>query len=178
MTVRWAAVCIPVLVAGCAGVPLSPVGTSAIAEIRDANNRVVGQATLTEVVGGVRVVVEARGLPPGEKGVHVHAIGKCEGPSFASAGDHFNPLDKQHGLMNPAGSHAGDLPNITITAEGTGRLESLTDRVTLAAGTGSVFDDDGSALVIHGAPDDFKTDPTGNAGARIACGVIVKPPKL
>jgi Cu-Zn family superoxide dismutase len=174
---RWAVFFVPVVLTACAGVaPLSPVGTSATAEVRDANDRVVGQATLTEVIGGVRIVLEARGLPPGEKGVHVHAVGKCEPPAFASAGGHFNPLGKQHGLLNPTGPHAGDLPNITIAAEGTGRFETLTERVTLGAGTNSLFGGDGTALVVHGAPDDFKTDPTGNSGARIACGVIVKPP--
>jgi Cu-Zn family superoxide dismutase len=173
---RNIALAIPLLLTGCATPPLSTVGTTAMAEIRDANNRVVGQATLTEVRGGVRIVIEARGLPPGEKGVHVHAVGTCEPPAFTSAGDHFNPRSKHHGTLNPAGPHGGDLPNITIAADGTGRLETFTDRLTLAAGDISVFDTDGSALVVHGAPDDFKTDPTGNSGARIACGAIVKPP--
>jgi Cu-Zn family superoxide dismutase len=176
MTVLWSLVAVAVLVTGCTAVPLSPVGTSAMAEVRDARNRVVGRATLTEVSGGVRIVLEARGLPPGAKGVHLHAVGTCEPPAFASAGEHFNPQNKQHGVLNPSGPHAGDLPNLTIETDGTGRLETFTDRVTLAAGPTSLFDADGSAIVVHGAPDDFRTDPTGNSGARIACGAIVKPP--
>ena len=167
---------VPLLLTGCASIlsPLSPASTAATAEVRDASNQMVGQASLVEVTGGVRIVLEARDLPPGEKGVHLHAVGKCEPPGFASAGEHFNPQDKQHGLLNPAGPHAGDLANITIAANGTGRLETFTERVTLGAGANSLLDADGSALVIHADPDDFKTDPTGNSGARIACGVVTK----
>jgi Cu-Zn family superoxide dismutase len=163
------------LLTGCAGAMSTPSGgTTATAELRDANNQVVGQATFIEVSGGVRVVLEARGLPAGEKGVHLHTIGKCEPPQFTSAGAHLNPQNKQHGTLNPSGPHAGDLPNITIAANGTGRLETFTDRVTLGSGPTSLFDDDGTAIVVHAAPDDFKTDPTGNSGARIACGVVTK----
>jgi Cu-Zn family superoxide dismutase len=171
----WVVVFISLVLTGCT-VPLSPVGTSAVAELRDANDRVVGQATLTEVIGGVRIVLEGRGLPPGERAVHLHAVGKCEPPSFMSAGDHFNPQNKQHGILNSAGPHAGDLPNMTIEPDGMGRLETFTDRVTLGAGPNTVFDDDGTALVVHAAPDDFKTDPTGNSGSRIACGRVERPP--
>jgi len=174
-TWRTAWLAIPWLLTGCLGAmaPSSSVA-SATAEVRDAQNQVVGQATFTEVTGGVRIVLEARGLPPGDKGVHVHRAGQCEPPSFTSAGDHFNPQNKAHGLLNPAGPHAGDLANITIAANGTGRLETFTERVTLGSGPTSLLDDDGSALIIHAAPDDFKTDPSGNTGPRIACGVIVK----
>ncbi len=166
------------LLAGCAAVtPLSPLGASATAELRDAGHRVVGQATLTEVGGGVRVVLEVTGLRPGAKGVHLHAAGKCEPPAFASAGDHFNPKGQPHGLLNPAGPHGGDLPNITIDAHGKGRLETFTERVTLGPGPTSLFDDDGTALIVHAAPDDFRTDPSGNSGPRIACGIVEKPPQ-
>jgi len=158
--------------AGCAA--MQPAATTATAELRNPQGQPVGTATLTEVAGGVRIVVEARGLPPGEKGVHIHAVGKCDPPDFMSAGAHFNPDGKKHGLQNPEGPHAGDLPNITITAAGTGRLETTNNRITLGPGPTSLFDADGSALVIHAAPDDMKTDPTGNSGARIACGVIVR----
>jgi Cu-Zn family superoxide dismutase len=166
---------LPWLVTGCLGAmaPSSSVG-SATAEVRDAKNEVVGQATFTEVMGGIRIVLEAKGLPPGEKGVHVHMVGKCDPPDFSSAGDHFNPQDKSHGLLNSAGPHAGDLPNITIAANGTGRLETFTERVSLGTGPKSLLDDDGSAVIIHAAADDFTTDPSGNTGPRIACGVIVK----
>lgn len=169
---------VAILVAGCAG-GISPVavgGDTATAELRDASGQPVGQATFTEVKGGVRIVLEARNLPPGEKGVHLHAVGKCEPPQFTSAGAHFNPQGKQHGILNPAGAHAGDLPNITIGPQGTGRLESFTDAVTLGSGANSLLRPEGTAIVVHAAPDDFRTDPTGNSGARIACGVLTKKP--
>jgi Cu-Zn family superoxide dismutase len=149
-------------------------GNAATADLKNAGGQSVGVATLTEVPGAVRILVEVRGLPPGAKGVHIHEVGTCEGPQFTSAGGHFNPEKKQHGTMNPQGPHAGDLPNITIDGSGNGRLETTTNRVTLAGGAASVFDADGSAVVIHAGPDDFKTDPTGNSGGRIVCGVIVK----
>lgn len=157
--------------AGCAATKPAPM--TATAELRNAQGQPVGTATLTDVGGGVRVIVEARNLPPGDKGVHIHEVGRCE-PPFTTAGGHFNPGKRQHGLQNPAGPHAGDLPNITIGTDGTGRLETVTDRVTLGGGATSLFDADGSAIVIHAAPDDHRTDPAGNSGARIACGVIVR----
>jgi Cu-Zn family superoxide dismutase len=170
---RVVAVVAAFLVAGCASMG-TPTDNTARAELGNAGGQTVATATLTQVGGAVRVVIEARGLPPGVKGVHVHAVGKCDPPEFTSAGSHFNPQGKQHGALNPQGPHAGDLPNLTIGADGKGRLESTTQLLTLASGPTSVFDADGSAIVIHAAPDDFKTDPTGNSGARIACGVIVK----
>jgi Cu-Zn family superoxide dismutase len=162
------------LVAGCASVSTAPTDNTARAEMRNAAGQAVGTATLTQVGSAVRVVLEVQGLPPGAKAVHVHAVGRCEAPAFTSANDHFNPMSRQHGALNPAGPHAGDLPNITVGANGRGRLESTTELMTLSSGASSVFDGDGSALVIHAAPDDFKTDPTGNAGARLACGVITR----
>ena len=164
------------VLAGCRGaLPLgSATGISATAELRDGRNQVVGQASFIDVTGGVRIVLEARGLPAGEKAVHLHEVGTCEAPAFTSAGAHFNPQHRQHGLLNPEGPHAGDLPNITIAENGTGRLETFTDRVTLGAGTTSLFDTDGTAIVIHADPDDFKTDPAGTSGSRIACGVVTK----
>jgi Cu-Zn family superoxide dismutase len=162
------------LLAGCATVG-APVANHARADLRNASGQVVGSATFTQVGSALRVVVEVQGLPPGSKGVHVHAIGTCDGPAFASAGDHFNPHGRQHGALNyPKGPHAGDLPNITVGADGKGRLETTTELMTLGSGTGGLLDTDGSAIVVHAAPDDFKTDPTGNSGARIACGVILR----
>src|SRR5215470_17601312 len=158
------------VLAGCRGALSlgSATGISATAELRDGRNQVVGQASFIDVTGGVRIVLEARGLPAGEKAVHLHEVGTCEAPAFTSAGAHFNPQHRQHGLLNPEGPHAGDLPNITIAENGTGRLETFTDRVTLGAGTTSLFDTDGTAIVIHADPDDFKTDPAGTSGSRIA----------
>jgi superoxide dismutase, Cu-Zn family len=162
-------------ISGCSAMtqPVAPANTAA-AEVKDAKGAVIGTATLTEVPGGIRVLLEARGLPPGPKGVHIHEVGRCEPPAFTSAGGHFNPGGKKHGLENPEGPHAGDLPNITVGPDGAGRLESMNDRVTLGGGPTSLLDADGSALVIHAGPDDFKTDPAGNSGVRIACGVITK----
>lgn len=160
---------------GCAGM-LRPAttDTTAAAELKNAAGQAVGTASFTEVSGGVRLVVELRGLPPGAKGVHIHATGRCEPPGFTTAGGHFNPDGKQHGALNPQGSHAGDLPNITIGSGGSGRLEAMSTQVTLSPGPRSILGDTPRALVVHAAPDDLKTDPTGNSGARIACGVIVK----
>jgi Cu-Zn family superoxide dismutase len=146
----------------------------ATAELRDATGKVAGTATFTQTPGGVHIVLETKGLPAGPKGVHLHEVGKCEAPEFTSAGGHFNPGKKQHGGMNPEGPHAGDLPNMTVAADGSGRMETTTDRITLGAGATSLFDADASALVVHAAPDDFRTDPTGNSGGRTLCGVVVK----
>jgi Cu-Zn family superoxide dismutase len=162
-------------VAGCAGIlPAGSTGATATAEVRNATGRVTGTATFTEVRSVVHLVLDARGLPPGDKAVHLHEVGRCEPPQFTSAGAHFNPDHSQHGMLNPAGPHAGDLPNIRIEADGTGRLETTNYRITLGPGPTSLFDHDGTALVIHAAPDDHRTDPTGNSGNRIACGVVVR----
>ena len=172
---RLVALVASLALAGCA--PITQPATTnntASAELVDASGKPAGVATFTQISGNVRIVLEAKGLPPGPHGVHIHEVGKCEGPQFTSAGGHFNPEKKQHGMLNPQGAHAGDLPNLTVAGDGSGRLESTTDRITLGAGASSVFDADGSALVVHAAADDFTTDPTGNSGGRIACGVIVK----
>jgi len=160
-------------VAGCATVR-SGAPVTARTELKTASGQTVGTASFTELTAGVRVVLEVRGLPPGQKGVHVHEVGRCEAPGFTSAGGHYNPSARQHGILNPQGPHAGDLPNVTVAPDGTGRLETTTDRFTLRPGPTSILDADGSALVVHTGPDDFRTDPTGNSGGRAACGVIVK----
>jgi Cu-Zn family superoxide dismutase len=133
---------------------------------------VVGWARLTEDASGVvHVNVKVQGLVPGLHGLHLHAVGACS-PTFAAAGGHHNPLGHQHGLENPNGPHSGDLPNLAVNGAGQGRLNATTERATLSAGPVSLFDADGSAPVIHAAEDDQVTDPTGNSGGRIACGVI------
>jgi Cu-Zn family superoxide dismutase len=162
------------LLGGCATMAPPTTDNTARAELRNPAGQVVGTATLTQVGRAVRVLLEVQGLPAGAKAVHVHAVGKCDAPGFTTAGNHFNPGGKQHGALNPAGPHAGDLPNISIGADGKGRLESTTELISLLGGPTSIFDGDGSALIVHAAPDDFRTDPTGNSGARTACGVIVK----
>jgi Cu-Zn family superoxide dismutase len=147
-------------------------GTSA--ELRDAGGKVVGSATFSQAADGVRIAARFQGLPPGPHGIHVHAVGTCEPPGFTSAGGHFNPIGKKHGLKSPEGAHAGDLPNLTVAADGTGSIDVVARGATIGAGPASVFDGDGSALVVHAGPDDDLTDPAGNSGARIACGVLAQ----
>ena len=147
--------------------------TAAEARIVDGRGATVGWAMLTEdAAGRVHVNVQVEGLSPGRHGIHLHGIASCVGPAFTSAGGHHNPLGAQHGLASPTGAHAGDLPNLTVNVAGRGRLQATTDRATLTPGPRSLVDGDGSAIIIHAAEDDQATDPTGNSGARIACGVI------
>jgi Cu-Zn family superoxide dismutase len=147
---------------------------AATADLKDAKGQTIGTADLAQQDGRVRIVVQAKGLTPGKHGIHIHAVGSCEPPAFTSAGAHYNPLGAKHGLEAPDGAHAGDLPNLEADASGNARYEAMTDRITLREGLTSVFDGDGSAVVIHEKEDDQKTDPTGNSGGRVACGVIVK----
>jgi superoxide dismutase, Cu-Zn family len=144
------------------------------ADIKNAQGNSVGTASLRETKDGLLIIVNANGLPQGLHAVHIHSVGKCDGPSFASAGGHFNPLGKKHGLSNPDGPHAGDLPDLYVNQDGVGRYEALLGSMTLSSSETSIFDADGSAIVIHTAADDNRTDPAGNSGDRIACGVITK----
>jgi superoxide dismutase, Cu-Zn family len=148
--------------------------TTGYADLRDKNGAIVGTADFRETEGLVHIMLRVRDLPPGLHAVHIHAIGKCEEPQFTSAGGHFNPGQKKHGLRNSQGPHAGDLPNLYVAKNGAGRFEMLSDKVTLSSGINTVFDPDGSAIVIHAAGDDDTSDPAGNSGDRIACGVLVK----
>jgi superoxide dismutase, Cu-Zn family len=151
---------------------LASAAPTASATLRDAQGATLGTATLVEADGGVRVRVSVKGVAPGLHGLHLHAVGKCEGPDFKSAGPHLNPAGKEHGLDNPKGSHAGDMPNLEVAADGTGTGEFLARGASLAAGAGSLFPEGGTSLVLHAAPDDMRSDPAGNAGARIGCGVV------
>lgn len=148
------------------------VGERAAAPLRDAEGKVLGVALFVQEAQGVRISLTVKGLSPGEHGIHIHSVGKCEPPDFLSAGPHFNPTNKKHGLNNPEGPHAGDLPNLVVGEDGSAVYEHVTDRVTLTPGELSLFDEDGSALIIHAGPDDQITDPAGNSGARVLCGVI------
>ena len=144
------------------------------AKIIDAMGKKIGIATLVENgIGGVQISLNAHGLTPGLHGVHVHSIGHCVAPTFVSAGTHFNPGGTQHGMENPLGPHAGDLPNLLVKPNGNAATHFDNDYVTLEPGlVNSLLDANGSAIVIHQKPDDNVTNPTGNSGGRVACGVI------
>lgn len=145
---------------------------TAKAALKDQAGKDVGTVQLVETPHGVLLKLALKGAVPGEHAFHIHAVGKCEAP-FTSAGGHFNPAGKKHGLAVAEGAHAGDMPNLHIPPSGELMVEVLNGMVTLAKGKpNSVFDADGSAIIIHAGVDDYKSDPTGNAGDRIACGVI------
>jgi len=141
-------------------------------QLQNGQGQSVGTATLVQVTNGVRVKLNLHDLTPGEHAVHVHQTATCEGPDFKSAGPHFNPDTKHHGLQNPEGPHAGDIPNFTVDANGKSNATVIAPNVTLTDGPHSVYTGGGTALVIHAKADDNKTDPAGNSGDRIACGVI------
>lgn len=161
------------VLAGCASTSDEKAPLSAEAILKDKDGKQVGSATFIETTEGVRIALTGYRLPPGGHGVHIHAVGRCEPPEFTTAGAHFNPGNKQHGRANPAGPHAGDLPNLVVAGSGEGGFDVTTKAVTLRAGATSLLDKPLS-LVVHANPDDDKTDPTGNSGGRIACGVITK----
>jgi superoxide dismutase, Cu-Zn family len=147
---------------------------SAHADIVNAQGNKIGTAVFHSSGTGVRIEVNVSQLPPGTHGIHIHNVGKCEGPDFTSAGPHLNPTSKHHGKDNPEGPHAGDLLNIEVKTDGNVKASLLDPNVTLGPGLNSVFHEGGTSLIIHAAADDYKTDPAGNSGARIACGLITK----
>lgn len=167
-------ICIPVLLMSVSAFGQAP--ERATAKIINAAGATIGTATITPTVRGTGVLINitVTGLPVGRHALHVHTVGKCDRPDFMSAGGHFNPEMKQHGTQNPQGPHAGDLPDIEILGRGEDQASIAIGGMTLGAGPNSLFHPGGTALVIHANPDDNKTDPSGNAGARIACGVVEK----
>lgn len=147
---------------------LDTTARRAVATVRTADGKEVGTATLLPAGDGMRLALQVTGLPAGDHGVHIHAVGKCDGPKFESAGAHWNPLKKLHGLENPQGPHAGDMPNLTVGEDGKGIVNATLPGTNVEA----LFDEDGAAVVVHAKQDDQKTDPSGDSGDRIACGVL------
>ena len=161
------------LMAGCL-VSLAAEAQTAKAALKDQSGKDVGQVQLLQTPHGVLLKLSVKGVPPGDHAFHVHAVGKCE-PPFTSAGGHFNPASKKHGMQAAEGQHAGDMPNLYIPPNGELVVEIANPMISLVKGQpNTVFDADGSAIIIHAGADDYKTDPAGNAGDRIACGVIVE----
>jgi Cu-Zn family superoxide dismutase len=152
--------------------PFTPAPPAATAHLFDTSGRSVGHAVLLEQGGGVRILLDVTGMPAGTHAVHLHQFGRCDAPAFESAGAHVNPGGRQHGTANPRGPHAGDLPDLVVDASGRGHLETTASDVTVDKGGDTLLDADGSAIVVHERADDNRTDPDGNSGARIACGVV------
>jgi Cu-Zn family superoxide dismutase len=168
---------IPALLSLCAAAALADTAVkSANADIMNGQGAKIGTAKLKAVSGGVQISVKVAGLTAGDHGIHIHTVGKCEGPDFKTAGGHFNPTSAHHGVNNTMDPHphAGDLPNLTVATNGKGSISFLDKGVTLGDGANSLFHDGGTSLVIHAKADDLMSDPSGNSGDRIACGVIQK----
>ena len=153
--------------------PRAAPNTTAHADLRDADGRAMGTITLTQGPRGVIVSGDVTGLTPGAHAIHVHDSGRCEA-TFTSAGGHFNPSARAHGFKASLGSHFGDMPNIMANSAGTAHVEYYSPALTLAPGMGGLFDGDGASIIVHAGPDDYASDPAGNSGNRIACGVITR----
>jgi len=176
VTAAFAALAVAPL-AGC--VTEEPQGGAPMTLVNSAG-QAVGTVRAWQTAGGVSFRLDARGLPHGVHGVHVHAVGRCDPPDFSTSGPHWNPANRKHGANNPAGPHAGDLPNVEVAANGVlGATVTLPGASLTAPGpAGVLLDGDGAALVLHATADDYATDPSGNSGARIACAVITPTPEL
>lgn len=164
---------LPMSLAGCVGAIHAPMHhAGAIADLVDANGKAAGRAIITQSADGLWIEVTAKGLTPGDHGFHVHAVGTCTAPDFASAGPHWNPSGHQHGRKNPQGTHAGDAPNLRADASGKARLKTWLGAGSITGGATALLDADGAAIVIHADPDDEMTDPSGKSGKRLLCGVL------
>ena len=166
-----------IAIAACGGQARGPEGArlpdiTANAALFDTSGTRVGVASFSEGDGSTQMGVSVTGLEPGEHGMHIHENGTCTPPSFESAGGHFNPTSQQHGLLNPQGPHAGDMPNLVVEADGSADTTIAVSASLLAEGAGSMMGTEKRAFVIHADPDDQKTDPSGNSGTRVVCGVI------
>lgn len=150
------------------------IEAKASAPLMNADGERVGEATLTQQGSDLALKLVVMNMPEGTHGVHIHTVGKCDAPDFKTAGGHWNPNDKQHGLDNMEGHHEGDLPNLEVAADGTGTLDATIDSAGISAGENVLLDADGSAFVVHAGEDDQRTDPSGDSGARIACGVFAE----
>ncbi|MXO55520.1 superoxide dismutase family protein [Pontixanthobacter gangjinensis] len=165
----------------CAGQQVAPTGeddafskTVATGTFKNANGEAIGEVQLTETTGQVRLSAKISGLTAGQRGFHLHQTGSCESPDFKSAGGHLNPLDRSHGSKSEGGSHLGDLPNLITNEAGQSMLTAkFTNHAEQVLAW--IFDEDGTAVMIHAEPDDYLTDPTGAAGPRVACAVLVRP---
>ena len=157
--------------AGCQTVYETAAAQIGEAQIKDRSGQIVGTARLYSLADEITINVSLERLPAGTHAVHLHTKGDCSAGDFTSAGGHLNPGGNQHGTMNPKGAHLGDLPNATISADGAGTLSTLL-RGTKTTVSAAIFDADGTALVVHEGPDDYRSDPAGDAGSRIACGVF------
>ena len=155
----------------------SRLAATASANLVDSQGRSVGQAFLQQAPNGVLLKLDLKNATPGIHGLHIHDVGRCDRPSFESAGGHFNPTDRQHGFLNPRGPHAGDLPNIEVPASTQHSVEYFLADITIDPGPRSLGDQNGSSIVIHAGKDDHATDPAGESGDRLACGQIVRSEK-
>ncbi len=152
-------------------------GSAITVDVKDAKGKGMGTVKIKSIATGVELKLNLRGLTPGEHAIHFHQNAKCDAPDFKSAGPHFNPDGKKHGLENPEGCHAGDMLNFTADDKGNAKATIVNKSVNLGTDAHSLYSNGGTALVIHAKADDMKTDPAGNAGERIACGVIAKEAK-